>query len=152
VKRFRFSKDEISDVTHLIKYHMINYDSTWSDGAVRRFIRRIGPDHIYDLISFRKSDIAAHGNNHNRHDIISELEERVGDILQAKSVGINKSLAINGKKVMEILDIGPGPELGKILRVLLERVMDQPELNNEEDLIRILINHFKTSLQDQSLR
>lgn len=138
MRRLRFSKDEIRDVTQLIKHHMINYDSTWSDGAVRRFIRRIGPELIYDLISFRKSDLTAHGKRDNGHDILRELEERVGNILQAKTVGINKSLAINGKKVMEILGIGPGPELGKILRDLLEKVMDQPELNNEKDLIRIL--------------
>ena len=57
-----------------------------------------------------------------------------------------------GQKVMEILGIEPGPEVGKILQDLLEIVTDQPELNNEYDLIRILKNHFKTSPQDQSLR
>ena len=152
MKRLRFSNDEIRDVTHLIKHHMINYDSSWSDGAVRRFIRRIGPEMVSDLISFRKSDLIAHGSEDKGNNILSELEERVGNILRAKIPGVNKSLAIDGKKVMEILGIEPGPEVGKILQDLLERVTDQPELNNEYDLIRILKNHFKTSPQDQSLR
>jgi len=147
MRRLRFSSDEIRDVTHLIKHHMLNYDSSWSDGAVRRFIRRIGPEPVYDLISFRKSDLIAHGREDSEHNILSELEERVGQILRAKTAGINKSLAIDGNRVMEMLGLEPGPEVGKILQDLLERVTDQPELNNEYDLIRILIE--KSSNDDK---
>jgi len=58
--------------------------------------------------------------------------------LQTKIAGVNRTLAINGHQVMEILDIDPGPELGQVLQELLERVTDQPGLNNEKDLTRIL--------------
>jgi poly(A) polymerase/tRNA nucleotidyltransferase (CCA-adding enzyme) len=143
MKRLRFSNDDIRDVIHLVKHHMINYDSTWSDGAVRRFLRRIGSEHIDNLISFRKADFATHGKGPNRpHDILGELEERLRAIRHGAIVGMDKPLAINGKIIMGILGIGPGPEVGRIIGDLIERVTDRPELNNERDLIRILRREY----------
>lgn len=138
MKRLRFSNDEIGEVSLLVQHHMINYDSSWTDGAVRRLVRRVGPELIHDLLSFRKADLAARGRGDDGHEILEELEARIERILQDQTAGINRVLAINGYQAMEILGIGPGPALGKILHDLLERVMDHPELNNEKDLIRIL--------------
>ena len=73
-----------------------------------------------------------------KRQILRELEERAEAIIRAETAGVNEALAINGKKVMEILGIRPGPELGKILSDLRERVTDNPGLNNEKELIRIL--------------
>lgn len=143
MKRLRFGNEVIKDVSLLIENHMIAYDSSWTDGAVRRLIRRVGPELIPGLISFRKADLAAHGWRDNRSEILGELETRVEAILQTKTPGLNKALAVNGQKVMEILEMDPGPELGRILRELLERVTDQPGINNEKDLIRILRENYK---------
>ena len=50
----------------------------------------------------------------------------------------HSDLAVDGKKVMEVLGIPPGPEVGKALDFLLEKITDQPGLNTENALINIL--------------
>ena len=42
-------------------------------------------------------------------------------------------LAIDGKAVLE-LGVKPGPEVGRILKSLLEEVLEDPALNNRDEL------------------
>ncbi len=58
--------------------------------------------------------------------------------MQAPPVIGPHDLAIDGRKVMEILGVPQGPEVGKALRRLLDKVMDQPELNSEEGVVAVL--------------
>jgi tRNA nucleotidyltransferase (CCA-adding enzyme) len=55
MKRLKFSNQMIGEVTHLIENHLIGYNPKWTDAAVRRLIKRVGPDHIEDLMAFQKS-------------------------------------------------------------------------------------------------
>jgi hypothetical protein len=48
-----------------------------------------------------------------------------------------KQLKINGNDLMVELKLDPGPKIGAILDVLLAKVIDNPELNNKKDLLRI---------------
>ncbi|MDY7036335.1 MAG: CCA tRNA nucleotidyltransferase, partial [Thermodesulfobacteriota bacterium] len=77
MERLKFSHEVIGKVTNLIEHHMIVYDSGWSDGAVRRLIRRVGPEYIDQLFAFRKADILAHGFNDEETELLSELQRRV---------------------------------------------------------------------------
>ena len=43
-------------------------------------------------------------------------------------------LKISGDEVMEILDIEPGPEVGKVLKNLYKEVVDKGLPNKKEDL------------------
>jgi tRNA nucleotidyltransferase (CCA-adding enzyme) len=43
-------------------------------------------------------------------------------------------LVIDGKDVMRILGVGPGRVIGVVLERLLERVLDDPSLNQRETL------------------
>jgi hypothetical protein len=45
-----------------------------------------------------------------------------------------QDLKVDGRRVMEIYGIEEGPEVGRILEVLLEEVLDHPEWNTEEKL------------------
>jgi tRNA nucleotidyltransferase (CCA-adding enzyme) len=53
-------------------------------------------------------------------------------------------LAIDGHKAMQSLGISSGPEVGNILKELMEKVTDEPELNTEEALIALLEHMKKT--------
>lgn len=138
MKRLRFSNKMIVDVIHLILHHMIEYDSEWTDGAVRRLIRRVGPENMSRLISFRKADLMAHGKDNPKMDLLLELEERVCILNHQSLVKSRRDLALNGKKVMEILGLSPGPEVGNVLNKLLEEITDHPECNTEEELIALM--------------
>jgi hypothetical protein len=49
-----------------------------------------------------------------------------------------QDLAINGNTVMETLGLSAGPEVGRILRELMENVTDNPDLNTKHSLIELL--------------
>jgi len=140
MSRLRFSRDMIIKVTNLIRYHMIGYDSEWSDGAVRRLIRRVGHGQVMDLITFRQADLLAHGLHNQNDNLLTELKERIEILREEQIVTTTHDLAISGHKVVEILGISPGPNVGKILKELLEKVTDNPALNTEKDLIATLLS------------
>ncbi|MDY6973996.1 MAG: HD domain-containing protein, partial [Thermodesulfobacteriota bacterium] len=136
--RLRFSKEMIEKVTNLVRHHMIAYDSEWSDAAVRRLISRVGLEQIMDLIALRRADIQAHGLKHDKLDHLSELEARVKVHITGQIAIKPNDLAIDGHKVMEVLGIPPGPEVGRVLDELVERIIDYPELNDEDRLLGLL--------------
>ena len=140
--RLRFSNDMIRKATHLIRHHMIGYDSGWSDAAVRRLIRRVGIEQISDLLAFRRADILAHGLESENPRISNELEKRVKEEIRRQAPLRREDLAVDGNVIMEITGLTPGPEIGNILRGLNEKVLDHPELNNREDLAALL-RHIK---------
>lgn len=135
--RLRVEKALISRVTRLIRFHLIGYDPGWSDRAVRRWIRRVGPENVFSLLAFRKADIQAHGIPHLRGHLLDELEGRVGRMLSEPVVTRREHLAVDGRRIMEVTGLGPGPEVGRILEELLERVVDDPRLNTEEALLEM---------------
>jgi hypothetical protein len=47
-------------------------------------------------------------------------------------------LAVNGADVMRVLGVGPGPQVGRVLARLLERVLDDPALNQKDTLERLI--------------
>ena len=138
MQRLRFSKDMIKEVAKLVSLHMIDYKKEWSDGAIRRLVRRVGPDGLDRLISFRKADLLAHGRNQGKLDLFSELEGRIERLRLERIAHDVSALAVDGVTVMNILGIPPGPDVGKALNILMEKVIDQPDLNTEEGLVAIL--------------
>ena len=136
--RLRFGNEITKQVTHLIAHHIIDYGPQWSDGAVRRFVRRVGPDNWEYLIAFRRADLKAHGMGGEGLRLLEALEERVREQVRGTLTERTQDLAIDGHKVMEVLGISPGPEVGRALEKLLEAVTDHPERNTEAGLVEML--------------
>ena len=65
------------------------------------------------------------------------MEQQVREALEEKPPVSLKDLAINGK---DLIDLGyqEGVELGRMLKSLLEIVIDKPELNRRERLLEFL--------------
>jgi len=138
MERLRFSREMIRKVVNIVNNHMLEYNSRWSNGAIRRLIRRFEPDPIEVLLSFRRADLLAHGIAGKDLDLLSELETRINALRNEPVISHACELAVDGNKVMEVLDLSPGYEVGKALNFLMEKVTDQPGLNNEADLVRLL--------------
>ena len=145
MERFRFGREEIKKITTLISLHMIDYSKEWGDAAVRRLIRRAGRENIDELLTLRKADIIAHGVADDKLELITHLGQRIEKMKNNNASIDIIDLAIDGKKVMNILGLQSGPEVGGILHRLLEHVIDDPELNTEEKLTDILVNYRKNS-------
>ena len=125
-------------VTHLVGEHMFNYQSEWSDSAVRRFVTRVGLENIPLLFQVRIADqIAIHGEPNTT--LIDELQNRIDAILAAKDALSIKDLAIGGKELMKMGM--KGKEIGTTLSYLLETVLDDPKQNNTEHLLTLAKNY-----------
>lgn len=133
MERLRFSREEIRRVTGLVLNHMVNYNLSWTDAALRRLIRRAGRENISDLIALRRADIIAHGKDDDKLALISHLKERI-DKMKHNTLTNMADLALDGKRVMAILGLGQCPEVGEALEMLLDLVIENPEMNTEEIL------------------
>jgi tRNA nucleotidyltransferase (CCA-adding enzyme) len=101
---------------------------------VRRFISRVGAPALPDLFSLREGDVVARGRGENPGVEIDELKRRIEQQLASAAALKISDLALGGADVMRILACKPGPIVGEVLRRLLERVLDDAELNTYERL------------------
>jgi tRNA nucleotidyltransferase (CCA-adding enzyme) len=137
LERLRFSNAEREFVSHLVAEHMFFYRPEWSDATVRRFIRRVGPENLEPLFALRDADDLAHGTGFSSRPDLDQLETRIEGIRQrAEALGL-KDLAINGEDVMRELGLPPGPKVGHVLKELLERVLEDPALNERATLTQL---------------
>ena len=129
----KFPKQTIDKIEKLVRWHMFFSDpDKITLSAVRRVIRNVGPENIWDLLNLRVCDRIGTGRPKAQpfrlRKYISMVEEALRD---PTSVGM---LKINGKRVMEITKEKPGPRIGYILHALLEEVLDEPKRNTEDYL------------------
>ena len=139
--RLRFSRSMIRQVVNLVEEERVlaGYHSSWGDGDLRRFIRRVGAQNLETLVALRKANLASQakgGQEPLRR--LKEVQSRIKGLIDMPLVRGPKDLAINGSKVMEITGMAPGPEVGRILRHLSEELMEHPEWNTRAKLVAML--------------
>jgi poly(A) polymerase/tRNA nucleotidyltransferase (CCA-adding enzyme) len=138
LRRWKYPKDVVGAVAHLIRHHMFWYQSDWTGSAVRRFIRKVGLDNIQDLFALRRADNIGSGVRTPRMYALDDLWTRVQEEIERSSAFSPSDLAIDGTDVMKELGIAPGPEVGRVIRAVFERVLDDPDLNTRERLLALV--------------
>jgi tRNA nucleotidyltransferase (CCA-adding enzyme) len=139
LQRLKFPRRETERVALLVAEHNWHYLPEWNDATVRRVLARIGPEELPALWMLRRADLNARGR------LVEEglanqaaAEARFQREIDRASALKVTDLAIGGEDVMRELRIGPGRQVGEVLARLLERVLDDPDLNTREKLIRLL--------------
>lgn len=140
--RLRFDNDTINNVSNLIREHMSVMD-TPSDSAVKRLINRVGKDNIFKLYTLQRADMSSLKNPEKVLWKMDLIEEKTNSILNQNLPLSVKDLDVNGKDLISLLNIKPGKEIGEILSALLDKVLDDPTLNNKETLLNIVKSNFK---------
>lgn len=131
MRRLRYSNDLIKDVVTLIERHMFTTDVT--DKGLRRLIRRVGPELIFDLLDLRRADVEAQGRG-GMTDDVDRFETDIRAELSRKPPFGLSDLAVDGDALMKLLNLEEGPVIGEVLGHLLEVVLDDPALNTSETL------------------
>lgn len=134
LNRLKFDNKTKNRVLKLIEYHDYRFPATKK--STRKAMAKIGEDLFFDYIRVQIADISAQASD--------KLEERVMDLNQKKALAEKiladrecfslKDLAVSGKDLIE-LGIQPGAEIGRILNILLESVIEDPLLNKKDILI-----------------
>lgn len=134
--RLRLANEDRAYVTELVAHHLVVYDASWTDAAVRRWVRRVTPSRWRDVLVLARADVTAKGGDASAELArLDELEERVESLLAAGAALSLRDLAIDGHDLMTELGLAPGRELGELLRALLEHVTDTPEENSRASLL-----------------
>lgn len=152
MKRLKFSNEEISRVSNLILNHMFHYIDEWTDGAVRRFMRKVALENLNDLFLLRLADRRGNGMRDGLPAPIHDLIKRIEKVIEDENAITVKDLDINGYVIMEEFKLKPGPQIGKILNGLLEMVLDCPEMNQRTILIKKAYEIYESLVEYDSSR
>ena len=132
MERLKYPKKTSDLVNRLVRGHMFFSDTEMITlSAVRRVVANVGKEHIWDLMNVRECDRVGMKKKETPYRLRkyhAMIEEVLRDPI---SVG---QLAIDGKYMMEVLHMKPGPRMGWILSALLEEVLDDPKKNTKEHL------------------
>ena len=136
--RLKFSLDERSFVLNLVRNHMFHYTDAWTDGAVRRFVNKVGVEAIDDLFALRRADREATQGVTHIDDLVA-FKKRIAQVLAASDAMTVKDLKIDGHDLAR-MGIPKGPRMGMILEMLLQTVLDDPSQNEVGTLTRIALH------------
>jgi tRNA nucleotidyltransferase (CCA-adding enzyme) len=133
------------DVAALIRHHGTHPAATWSDGACRRFLRKLAEDDL-DLGrwgAFRRADLQGKGLEVEAGEAEhATLLARLEALMAAVPTLSVRGLALDGAALMRLVGRPGGPWLGDLQRQLLEEVLDVPEANTPEGLGLLVVRHL----------
>lgn len=135
LKRLKFDNDTLRSVKRLVLYH--DYCMPLEPKYVRRAINKIGEDIFPLYLEVRRADVLAQSDYQAKEklaeiDTVKRLYEEIMEKEQCVSL---KTLAVSGRDLIEA-GMKPGRELGITLANLLDLVIENPELNTKEELLK----------------
>lgn len=136
MRRLKFDNDTTDKVTKLVLYH--DYDIAATEAGVRRAMNRIGEDIFAMIFPVRRADIAAQSDYMREEKLrkVAYIEEIYQEILNRKDAVTLKDLAISGSDLIAE-GMAPGRQIGETLAALLDKVLEDPDLNRKEILLKL---------------
>lgn len=134
LKRLKFSNAIIDDVCVLVATHMRPLDAGL--GGLRRLLR--DTNELFPKWRILKQ-VDSESTRMNPSELKNKLElfdKNMEEVLKGPAVSPLKNLAIKGEDLIN-LGLEPSPLFKEILHHLHELVLDNPELNNKDDLIKL---------------
>jgi poly(A) polymerase len=140
----RFDNDTIKAVARLVELHLRFFgysDQQWSDSAVRRYVRDAGQE-LLQLHALTRADVTT--RNQKKSDRLAhaydDLEERIKVLAEQEQLDAMRP-DLDGAQIMQILEIKPGPDVGKAYNFLMELRLDEGTLGFDEAKKRLLAWH-----------
>ena len=139
----RYPNAAIDDVCTLIELHLrfhgYGEGEGWSDAAVRRYVRDAGP--LLDRLNqLTRADVTT--RNERKAESFArlqdDLEARIAALAEAENLEAIRP-PLDGRQVMELLDLRPGPDVGAALAYLMDLRMERGPVPEDEaiELLRV---------------
>ena len=128
LRALRFDNDTIAAVARLIELHLRFFgyaEGTWTDSAVRRYVRDAG-DQLERLHILTRADVTT--RNRRKADRLGfaydDLEQRIAVLAEEEELAAVRP-ELDGQQIMALLDLKPGPIVGEAYRYLLDVRLDE---------------------------
>jgi len=144
LRRLKFDNKTIKKIRFLVENHMRMIDADrWGPKAARKFIREIGEE-LEDLLDLHDADsagsITPEGTPAKSSGPI--VREK---LKQVQEIPVRTQPILDGNTVMDILGITPGPEVGRAMNWLQEKVdgyADEGKEMSPEEAARLLRTEY----------
>lgn len=133
--RLRMDNDSIRDISLLVENHDVRVEAAYP--SVKRMMSRIGAELFEKLMLLQTADNSAKNKKYLPEKLkrINGAEEIYKNVLADRQPYLVSQLAVNGRDVLK-QGVGQGHRVGDILKILLEEVIIEPELNSRDYLLR----------------
>ncbi|MFZ5988357.1 MAG: CCA tRNA nucleotidyltransferase [Bacillota bacterium] len=137
LERLKFDNKTLNRVCTLIKHHDRRIEP--NHRSVRKAVSVVGEDMFEDLLKVQEADKKGQNPQYlnDRLDALNRIRRIYYDIREKNQCLTLKDLAVDGSDLTN-LGFEQGREIGIILNDLLEMVIDDPELNTKESLIKLI--------------
>jgi poly(A) polymerase len=134
MQALKFDKESIRAVSLLVELHMRFYgygDQGWTDSAVRRYVTDAG-DQLERLHRLTRSDVTTRNRKKATRlaHAYDDLETRINQLQEREELAKIRP-HLNGEQIMQLLDIPPGPQVGRAYKFLLEHRMEHGPMDEE---------------------
>ncbi len=140
LRALRYPNDLVDAISQLVYLHLRFHgycDDTWTDSAVRRYVRDAGPL-LDELNELTRCDCTTRDERKARRLAarMDALEARIHELRQREELEAIRP-DLDGDAVMAHLGIAPGPLVGEALAMLLEARLEEGPLGDEEAYRRL---------------
>lgn len=135
MRDWKMDNDTIEQVKALIGYH--SYPFRRDKKIIRRVLNKIGKPLFLPLMEVMRADTLAK-SDYTKQDRLDDIEAIINlykEIIEAQECFQMKDLAVNGK-ILIGAGMKPGKELGEVLHEMLEYVLEHPEDNQKDFLMK----------------
>lgn len=137
LRRLKFDNDTIDKVSNLVFFHDYLAGRKVNQHVVRKAMNKAGEENFESLLLVSRADILAQ-SDYLREEKLANLEawkENYDQVVKNAQCVNLRTLAVKGK---DLIDLGmkPGKEMGEVLQKLLDHVLEYPEDNEKEILLK----------------
>ena len=135
LRRLKFDNATIDFVYRMIKHHD-DRPPMDNKALVRRRISQIGLENMPMMIEIKRADILGQSEHQfdSKMGYVDELEQAYKEIIEKNHCVNKKDLSVNGSDLLA-MGMKPGEEIGVVLDLLFDIVLNDPRLNEREKLL-----------------
>ena len=158
--RLKYDNDTIKNVLMLVKSHMYHYTRDWTDSAVRKFIKRVelteeflDEEKIQTFPLFKLRSAERLGNGLKTEAVTDRQRDFERNIIRVyrESTGLDiADLKVDGNKIMEVFRLSPSIQIGNVLKFLLDKVLENPSVNDELELLKLATEYLYEENSNES--
>ena len=140
LKRLKYSNKIVESVSHLVKVYNFDENLLNTQAKIRNFLKNVGKDYINDALILKKALVES--SSLSSFYNIEKIEKEIKTIIEEKHPLSLKELDITGSDLLACGFLA-GPTLGNTLKTLLDVVLENPNKNKKDELLKIAKNWQK---------